>query len=65
MNVEQLVEVEFTGEAEVLKKIHPSAAVSTTDSTLPDLGSNLGNGSGKPASDCLHYGMALLIMIIQ
>jgi hypothetical protein len=31
------------------------ATLATTNATLPDLGSNLGHHSGKPASDCMSY----------
>jgi hypothetical protein len=37
-------------------KICPIATLSTTDRTWPDLGSNLGFRSRKPAANCLSYG---------
>jgi hypothetical protein len=57
MNVEQSVEWELAGETEVPGA--PSATLSTTNSTWPDLGSNPGRRGGKPATNCLSYSTAV------
>jgi hypothetical protein len=40
------------------EKTCPSATLSITNPTLPDLGSNPGHRDGKPAINRLSYGMA-------
>jgi hypothetical protein len=50
----------MAGETEVLKENCLSAALSTTNPTWPDLGSNLDRHGGKPVTNCLSYSMALL-----
>jgi hypothetical protein len=58
MSVEQSVEWEFAGETEVLKKTFPSATLSTTNPTWPDLGSNPGRRDGKPVTNRVSCGTA-------
>jgi hypothetical protein len=58
MNVEQSVEWELVGETEVLKENLPSATLSPTNPTWPDLGSNASRRGGKPATYRLSYGTA-------
>jgi hypothetical protein len=43
-----------------LEKTSASAALSITNPTLPDLGSNPARHGGKPATNCLSYVMAKL-----
>jgi PIN domain nuclease of toxin-antitoxin system len=43
----------------------PSATLSATNTTWPDLVSNLGRGGGKPATNGLSYGTACLQMLMQ
>jgi hypothetical protein len=57
MNVEQSVESELAGETEVLGENCPSATLSTTNPTWPDLGSNSARRGRKRATDRLSYGM--------
>jgi hypothetical protein len=40
------------------EETYPSATMSTTNPTLPDLGSNLGSHGGKPVTNRLSYGTA-------
>jgi hypothetical protein len=47
------------GKLKYLEKTCPSATLSTTNHTWPDLGSNPGHCSAKPATNCLSYGAAL------
>jgi hypothetical protein len=58
MNVEQLVDWELAGETEILEKTCPSANLSTTNPTRPDLGSNPGRRGGNPVTNHLSYGTA-------
>jgi hypothetical protein len=51
---------EWQGKQKYLGKTCPSAALSTTDPTWLDLGSNTGCHGGKPASNCLSYVMAYI-----
>jgi hypothetical protein len=60
MSLEQSVEWELAGETEVLGKNLPYASWSTTNPTWPDLGSNPGRRSGKPAINRRSYGTAYL-----
>jgi hypothetical protein len=60
MTVGQSVEWELAEEAGVLIENLPSATLSTTNPTWPDLGSNPGRRGGKPATNSLSYGMASL-----
>jgi hypothetical protein len=57
-SVEQSVEWELAGETEVLGGNRPSATLSTTNPTWPDLGSNPGSRGGKPVTNRLSYGTA-------
>jgi hypothetical protein len=50
MSVEKSVEC-LVEESEVLGENLPSDALSTTNPTLPDPGSNPGYGGGKPATN--------------
>jgi hypothetical protein len=61
MNMEQSVEWELAGEAEVLGETCLSATLSTTNLTWPDLGSSPGRRGGKPATNRLVYGMAIAV----
>jgi hypothetical protein len=45
------------------EKTYPIATLSTTNPTWPDLGSNPGRRGGKPATNRLSYGTALLLRI--
>jgi hypothetical protein len=45
-------------ELKYMEKTSPSTNLSTTIPTWPDLGSNLGHHSEKPATNRLSYGMA-------
>jgi hypothetical protein len=61
MSVEQSEEWELAGEIEVLgEKTCPSATLSTTNPTSPDLGSNPGRRGGKPATNRMSYGAAFI-----
>jgi hypothetical protein len=60
MSVEQLVEWELAGENEVLEKTCPGATLSATNPTWIDLGPNRGHCGGKPATNRLSYGTALM-----
>jgi hypothetical protein len=64
MSVEQLVEEELTGETEEIWKTCPSATFSTINPTWLDLGSNLGRRDGKPATNGLNYGTALMLRLL-
>jgi hypothetical protein len=57
MSVEQSVEC-LAGETEILEKTFPNAALSTSNRTSPDPGSNPGRRGGKPATNRLNYGTA-------
>jgi hypothetical protein len=50
--------VNWQGKPKYLEKTCPSATLSTTNPTWPDLGSNPGRRGGKPASNRLSYGTA-------
>jgi hypothetical protein len=50
-----LVEGELAGETEVFGENFPSATLSTTIPTWPDLGSNPGRCGGKSATNRLSY----------
>jgi hypothetical protein len=65
MNVEQSVEWELAGEADVLGENLPSATLSTTNPTWSDLGSKPGRRGGKPATNRLSYGTALFQSFIS
>jgi hypothetical protein len=65
MNVEQSVEWELAGETEVLGENLPQSTLSTTNPTWPDLGSNPGRRGGKPATNRLSYGTAIVCLIWQ
>jgi hypothetical protein len=50
----------WQGKTKYSEKTCPSATLSTTIPTWPDLGSNPGRRGGKPATNRLSYGTALL-----
>jgi hypothetical protein len=54
------VEWELAGETEVIGENLPSATLSATYPTWPDLGSNPGRRGGKPATNRLSYGTVYL-----
>jgi hypothetical protein len=58
MILKQLVESMSDRENRNLRGTCPSVALSVTDPTQIDLGSNAGSRGGKPATDYLSYGMA-------
>jgi hypothetical protein len=60
MIVAQSMEWELTGE----KTCH-SATLSTTNPTWIDLGSNTGHLGGKPATNRLSYGTALMESLVN
>jgi hypothetical protein len=62
MIMEQLVEWGLAGETEVLGENLPQSTLSTANPTWPDLGSNPGRRGGKPATNRLSYGTALLVI---
>jgi hypothetical protein len=62
MMMENLVEWRLAGETEVLGENLPSATLSTTNPTWPDPGSNPGRRGGKPATNRLSYGAALIAL---
>jgi hypothetical protein len=47
---------DWQGKPKYSEKIRPSAALSTTNPTWPDPGSNAGRRGGKPATNRLSYG---------
>jgi hypothetical protein len=49
------------GKGKYSEKTCPSATLSTTNPTWPNLGSNLGRRCGKPANNRLRYGTASLV----
>jgi hypothetical protein len=51
---------DWQGKPKYSKKTHPSATLSTTNPTWPDPGKNPGRRGGKPATNRLSYGVALL-----
>jgi hypothetical protein len=53
----------WQGKPKYSEKTCPSATLSTTEPTWLDLGLNRGYCSGKPANNCLSYGMAFLIKL--
>jgi hypothetical protein len=59
--VELLVEWRLAEETEVLGENLPRATLLTTNLTWRDPGSNPGRRGGKPATNRLSYGMALLM----
>jgi hypothetical protein len=50
---------DWQGKPKYAEKTCPSATLSTTNPTWPDLGSNPGRRGGKPATNRLSYGAAL------
>jgi hypothetical protein len=58
MSVMQLVEWEVAGKPKYSEKTFYSATLSITNPTWPDLGSNLGHRTGKPATNHLSYDTA-------
>lgn len=59
MDVEQSLEC-IAGETKYSVKTCPTAALSITNPTRTDLGSNPGQRGGKPSSNCLSYGTTLV-----
>jgi hypothetical protein len=51
------------GKPKYLEKVCPSAPLFTTNSTLPDLGLNLGYCSGKLLANHLSYGMVQINVV--
>jgi hypothetical protein len=51
----------WKGKPKDSEKTRPSATLSTTNPTWPDLGSNPGRRGGKPATNRLSYGTAQLV----
>jgi hypothetical protein len=64
MIVKKLVEWRLVGETEVLGENLPSASLSTTNPTWLDPGLNPGRRGGKPATNRLSYGAALVMAMI-
>jgi hypothetical protein len=64
MIMEQLVEWGLAGETEVLGENLPQCHLSTTNPTWPDLWSNLGRRSAKPATNRLSYGTAFKTLLL-
>jgi hypothetical protein len=58
MIVEQLVEWELAGEAEIFGENLPQRHFSTTNPTWPDPGLKPGHRGGKQATNRLSYGTA-------
>jgi hypothetical protein len=58
MSVEHSVELERQGNPKYSEKTCPSATLSTTNPTWPDLGSNPGRHGGKLTTNRLSYGTA-------
>jgi hypothetical protein len=54
----------WQGKLKYSEKTCPSATLSTTNPTWPDLGLNLGCCSGKLATNCLSYGLAFLFILV-
>jgi hypothetical protein len=52
--------VNWQGKPKHSENTCPSATLSTTNPTWPDLGSNPGRRGGKPSTNRLSYGMAVL-----
>jgi hypothetical protein len=61
MILEKLVGLMCGRETDVLGGFVPSAALSTTDLTWLESGSNPVRGGGKPATICLSYITALVL----
>jgi hypothetical protein len=53
---------DWQGKLKYLEKTWPSATLSTTNPTWPDPGLNPGRHSGKPATNRLSYGAAMVIV---
>jgi hypothetical protein len=53
-----MMSVDWQGKSKYLEKTCPTAALSTTNPTRPDVDLNLGHCGGKPATNYLSYGMA-------
>jgi hypothetical protein len=53
------------GKPKYSEKTCPSATLSTTNPTWPDLGSNPDRRVGKPATNCLSYGTASTLQVAQ
>jgi hypothetical protein len=54
---------DWQGTPKYAEKTCPSATLSTINSTWPDLGSNPGHHSGKPATNRLSYSTATIIVL--
>jgi hypothetical protein len=55
----------WQGKRKYSEKTCPSATLSTTDSTWPDLGPNTGRRGGKLATNRLSYGLAVILTLIN
>jgi hypothetical protein len=55
----------WKGKPKYSDKTCPIATFSTTNPTLPDLGSNPGRRGGKPATNCLSYSTALVLALLR
>jgi hypothetical protein len=60
MSVEQLVEWDLTGRTEIFWENLPQFTLCSTNPTRSDLGSNQGRRGGKPATNRLSYGTAMM-----
>jgi hypothetical protein len=53
------------GNVKYLEQTCPSATLSTTNPTWPDLGFNVGHRDGKPVTNCLRYGLGNISLNIH
>jgi hypothetical protein len=65
MTVERSVEWELAEETEYSENTCPSATLSTTNPTSPDLGSNPSRRGGKPATNRLSYGATCSVHLVN
>jgi hypothetical protein len=63
MSIEQSVEC-LESKPKYWEKICPSAALSATNPTWPDQGSNPGRRDGMPATNRLSYGIAKTLQLL-
>jgi hypothetical protein len=64
MNAKQPKKWELAGVTKYLEKTYPRTTKSTTNSTWPDLGLNLGSDSWKAQTNHLSYGIVTIIINI-
>jgi hypothetical protein len=62
--MENLVEWRLAGEIEILGETCPSATLPTTNPTWTDPGANPARRGGKPATNRLSYGAALISELV-